>query len=205
MGSMVVLGGDVGSICNLQMRKILKILCLFVACVCGGACAEDSKMLEPPFGVPVNLGLTGFVVDREIRISNHFVYEYSLRFAFKENDQADRKRVLDLLGGYPQHGADKSPRLVGSTPIVLTITRLEEGVEKHVYAKDVDPALSSWGGDSFAKNIGFCDLIPGIYRVRLLNKKGSPEFDSTNVRFVMGFDKYKFNQNRADWSKSCPQ
>ena len=137
----------------------------------------------------------------------HLIYEYLLRFYFQENNQTDRNRVRKILGG---HEIDKSgnAREPGTpTPIRLIITKIDQTPEVKIYSKEINPILTSWGSNSFSKNIGHCDLPPGKYRARLENLNQSNEFPSIPASFIIGMDKFKttFNPNKSDKNKSCPQ
>ena len=170
------------------------------------ASANESKTLKPPFLIPISLQEIGAAVDVEVRISEHLIYEYFLRFSFRENDQADRARVRALTGSHETDKAGKALYPGVSTPVALRINRIENGVEQKVYFKTIDPILTSWGGGFFDKKIGLCDLEPGVYKVRLEVLEGAPQFSGTPVSFVIGYDKYKTTfKPQSDRSKSCPQ
>jgi Domain of unknown function (DUF5625) len=171
------------------------------------SCADESKTKTPPIIVPIRLDMTGVAVSFQFEVKEHLVYEYILRFNFPETDQTERARVRGIMGGheYDKFGKAREPGV--PTPIKLVITKADQTPETQIYMIQVDPILTSWGADSFNKNIGFCDLPIGRYRLRLENLRQSPEFASIPTKFVVGVDKYKFafDPKKSDRSKSCPQ
>jgi hypothetical protein len=161
-----------------------------------------------PSSVQINLTEVGAIADFKFDVRKHFHYSYSMRFGFPENDQVERARVRKLLGG---HGVDKTGKPLEPgipTPINLTIFAIcKDGKEVEVYSQDANPILTSWGQDSFGKDIGSHILTPGIYRVRLVNKRASLEFSSIPITFEIGMPaKVNFDSTKEPKrSKPCQQ
>ncbi len=117
----------------------------------------------------------------------HDAYWFKMHFGYPENYEVERARVRKLLGGIAIDKYGKPLEPGTPTPVSLNIYAIcKGGREVLVYSKDIDPILASWGGGYFGKNIGNHVLTPGLYRVRLLNKRGSPEFNSIPITFEMG-------------------
>jgi hypothetical protein len=159
------------------------------------ACARASDDLKPPVIVPISLRESGDVLTKKMAVADHHVYYFSLRFSFKENDQSDRSRVKELIGGNEIDKEGKPLKPGVPTPVWLGIYAVDAGREIEVFTKEIDPILTSWGGDNFKKQIGFIELKPGKYIVRLRSLRASPEFDETPVALGIGYDKFKTNFN----------
>lgn len=172
------------------------------------SCAGDARIKRPPITTPIKLDQAGIVADFNFEVREHLLYEYDIRFKFPENDPVERARVRKILGGHEVDKEGKPLKPGTPTPIKLTIFALcKEGKEVEIYSKDIDPILTSWGGDWFGKNIGANDLPLGIYKIRLENKRASSEFSTIPITFGIEMDKFKFtfDPKESDRSKSCPQ
>lgn len=171
------------------------------------ACADGSNIRRPPIIEPINLENAGLIADFQFEVREHFIYEYSLKFYFPDDNQIERSRVRKILGGneVDKFGKVRYPGV--PTPIRLVITKIDQVPESIIYFIEIDPILTSWGGNSFGKNIGHCDLPPGKYRARLENFRQSTEFFLIPTSFIIGMDKFKttFDPKKSDRSKSCPQ
>ena len=167
--------------------------------ICFSACAYLFGISPEPSSVQIKLSDAGVVADFKFEVRRHFIYHYSMGFGFPENDQVERARIRKLLGGYAVDEAGKPLEPATPTPIYLSIFAIcKDGKEVEAYSRDVDPVLTSWGADSFKKDIGSSVLTPGIYRVRVVNKRASPEFSSTPVTFEMGMPaKVNFDAAKA--------
>lgn len=156
-----------------------------VVCILSG-CAN--LLFSPvPASVPIRLDQAGVVADFEFKVNKSFIYWYSMEFFFPKDNQLERARVRNLLGepNLDKMGQPLKPGV--PTPIHLSIFAVcKTGKQVEVYSQDVNPLLTSWGGDSFGKNIGFSVLTPGMYRARIVNKRASPEFSSIPITFNMG-------------------
>ena len=169
------------------------ILLMTLASLGVTACAGKPKPQRPPVTTPIALDQLGIVAEFEMEVREHLLYEYFLSFKFPEGDQVERARLRKILGGYEVDKFGRALEPGAPTPIVLTITQLIDRTELKIFRKEIDPILTSWGGDSFDKNIGHCDLPPGLYRVRLENMREASEFASMPVKFVVGMNKFKFS------------
>lgn len=176
-----------------QIYILLSAIVVAIPLLALTACAVASDELKPPVIVPISLRESGDVLTRAIAVAGHHVYYFSLRFYFKENDEIDRERVNGLIGGH-EIDKDGKPLKPGiPTPVWLGVYALDAGREIEIFTKEVDPILTSWGGDNFTKQIGFIELKPGKYVVRLRSLRASPEFNETPVALGIGYDKFKVN------------
>jgi hypothetical protein len=160
------------------------------------ACTRnDSKEPVPPVILPISLGEAGPIVNMRIRVVDPNAYYFVLYFYYREEDPADRARVRTLMGAYAAKEKAADPGV--PTPVLLKITCPDGAL---LDQKEIDPLLTSWGADHFAKNIGFTRLLPGLYDIRLVSQRASPEFEGTPVKFTIGSDKYKsiFKSNPSD-------
>jgi hypothetical protein len=140
-----------------------------------------------PSTVKIKLSDVGVVVDFIFEVRRHYIYSYSIRFGFPENDRVKRAHVRKLLGGPAVDKSGKPLEPGTPTPINFSIYAIcKNGKEVEVYSRDTDPILTSWGSDFFEKNIGSHVLTPGMYRARLVNKRASPEFSTIPITFEMG-------------------
>lgn len=166
-----------------------------------------SKSPEPG-SVQIKLSEVGVVADFKFEVRKHFPYRFSMSFGYPENDQMERARVRKLLGDIAVDKFGKPTNPGTPTPVSLKIFAVcKGGREVEVYSRDADPILASWGDGSFGRNIGVHVLRPGMYRVRLLNGRASPEFISIPITFEIGipakivFDPEKFSTR----SEPCQQ
>lgn len=155
------------------------------------ACAHRLDEIKPPAIIPISLNKSGAVLNQKILIVDHNVYYFTLRFSFTEKDQVDRARVANLVGG---HELDKRGNVIRPgipTPVKLSIYKVNGNKEIEIFTRQIDPVLTSWGGDSLKKQIGFSELRPGHYVVRLNLLRSAPEFDQTPINLGIGYDKFK--------------
>lgn len=140
-----------------------------------------------PSSVQIKLSEMGVVADFKFEVKKHFIYSFDIRFRYPEDDQVERARVRKLLG---DHGIDASGKPVNPgvpTPVRLDISAVCKGGKEVVfYSLDADPVLTSWGGGNFGRFIGNSVLVPGKYRVRLFNKRASPEFAFIPIDLEIG-------------------
>ena len=147
----------------------------------------------PPVIIPVSLNEPGEIVNLRIKIIDHHIYYFGLRFSFDQKNSADRARVRLLTGGYETDKSGKPIDAGVSTPVLLTVTRVDGDNRTEIYQKEVDPLLTSWGDDNFKKQIGLSELSPGIYKVNIVLQRAAPSFNGTPVAFSIGYDKFKVN------------
>jgi hypothetical protein len=185
------------------------IFCLLLASVITSfgvtSCTEASRLQKPPLSTKINLSHEGVVAKFDFEVDEHWSYKFAIRFKYPEGDQVERARIRAILG---DDTVDKNNNPVDPgvlTPIKLTITKRQSDLP--VYQKSMTPILTGWGGDSFIKNIGHCDLVPGEYTVLLESFAHPKEYESIPTFFVIGMDKFKtlFNPKQIDRSKTCPQ
>lgn len=173
------------------LSRLLR-LPLFLLCLPMGLSAQGDY-LTPPLITPIYLNEAGKNFDATIQVVDHNIYYFNLRFSFRKDDPSDRARVRSLTGGHEVDKAGK-PLFPGvPTPVLLKVHRVTGTEETEIYAKEIDPILSSWGGDNFKKQIAYTELKPGIYKIQLRILKAAPEFSDTAVAFTIGYDKYKTN------------
>jgi Domain of unknown function (DUF5625) len=167
--------------------KYLLIALLVTFGISAYALATIFSRSPEPSAQSIKLGNAGVVADFKFEVKKHFIYSYSIAFHFPENDQLERARIRKIVGG---HAVDKNGKPLEPgvpTPINLTIFSVcKDGKEVEVYSKDADPILTSWGSESFVKNIGSQVMNSGMYRARITNKRASPEFSSIPITFEMG-------------------
>jgi hypothetical protein len=161
-----------------------------------------------PNVVKINLSKDGTIADFRFQVKKHFPHWFRMRFWFSENDQAERARIRELLGG---HEVDKSGNPLDpgiATPVNLKIfAECAEDMEVEVYSQDIDPILTSWGMGHFGKNIGHHVLTPGTYRAQLINKQAAQELSSIRTTFEIFMPaKVDFDsKNTTTRSELCQQ
>jgi hypothetical protein len=173
------------------LHRFKTLLMGFLMCVVTHAPAREEAFKIPPISVPVTLIKVGNIATFDFEAKRHLSYVYFLRFGFNRHDQAERSRMRKLLGG---HEVDKSGKVREPgipTLFKMVVTRLDNVPEQQVCAHQINPVLTSWGDNSFDKQIGRCDLPVGKYRVRLENLRSSPEFSGVPIHFILGFDTFK--------------
>ncbi|GHU35894.1 hypothetical protein AGMMS50256_31740 [Betaproteobacteria bacterium] len=162
---------------------------------------EDSEELVLPINIPVSLDKAGEILNERIRFTEPDAYYFRLKFYFHRNKQGDRERVRKLLGA--DHPAWKATDPGVPTPVLLQVSCTNGTV---VDQKEIDPLLTSWGGDTFSKVIGFTRLLPGVYVIRLVLQQDAPAFDGTPVTFsIAGSPKSSFKSLPSDRRTTCPQ
>ena len=185
--------------------------CIFNGCIVTTATPTYAFIfdsLAEPSSVQIKLSEAGVVADLKLQVKKHFIYSYSMKFWFPENDQVERAHVRRLLGG---HTVDKTGNPVEPgtpTPISLTIFAIcKGGKEVEIYSEDVNPVLTFWSQDYFGKKIGSYVLNSGMYRVRLVNNRAASEFSSIPITLEIGAPaKVKFDPTKEpSRSKPCQQ
>lgn len=172
---------------------LLAIFSGLVVMVAMSVLGYESKEARPPIILPISLKQSGNIVDAKISIVDHHVYYFSLRFSYRENDQADRARVKRLVGSHEVKRDGKPLNPGVSVPVCISVSLIENSKETEIFSKEIDPILTSWGGDNFKKQIGFTELKPGSYVVRVALLQSAPDFEGTPVSFGIGYDKFKTN------------
>lgn len=166
-----------------------------------------SKSPEPS-SAPIKLSEAGVVADFKFEVRKHFIYSFDISFGYPESDQVERARVRKLLGDITVDKSGKPVNPGTPTPVRLEIFAVcKDGREVAVYSLDADPILTSWGDGNFGRFIGKSVLTPGKYRVRLFNKRVSPEFISIPITFEMGMPaKVMFDPDKSPTrSEPCQQ
>ena len=187
--------------------SIFSALCMLFALLMLTACKGDWRLPTPPFGVPVDLSRGGVVADFNIRVTRHWLYRFEIHFSYPEGDRAERERLRKLVGEY---GRDKNNNLIEPgilTPVKLMIFEKQAQNEQMVYQKTIkDPETVSYSISNFTKEIGYCDLPPGEYRLILESLAQPQEYASIPTLFYIATNgKFSFNPKTADRSKSCPE
>src|ERR1700741_1495898 len=113
------------------------------------ACTQKSNIMSPPIEMPIRLNNAGVVADFSLEIQEHLIYVYLLRFNFPEDNLLERTRIQKVIGGHENPGI--------STPVILSISKIDKASEEVVYKQEVTPVLISWNAGSFSKKIGHCD------------------------------------------------
>lgn len=151
------------------------------------ACKVENDISMPPTNLPFEVQKAGNKVEILMKITKCDVYGFSLRFGYKENDKLDRERVRRLVGGYEidkMTGQAREPGI--PTPVRLRIIEISKVGERLVFEKEVAPILTSWGANSFGKQIGRTLLQPGVYRISLEALTDAPEYSDIPVRLAIG-------------------
>ena len=191
-------------------RKILlPVLFALLALFGLASCRDEPKLPKPPFKTPINLSHEGVVADFNLRVPQHRIYHFDIRFEYPQEDQAERERVRKLVGDY---GRDKDNNLIEPgilTPVKLTIFKKQNQGELMIYKKIIkDPETYAGGSGSFAKHIGRCDLKRGKYRFVLESLAQPQEYASIPTNFIVTFNgilEARLVFINVDRSKSCPQ
>jgi len=184
------IGSSIGSYWLWKLLQLAAIAFLTLSSFSTVAAAEE-KALPPPVIAPVSLSEPGLIANLHIKVVDHHIYYFTLRFSFQKKDPADRTRVRALTGSYETDKTGRPLKRGVPTPVLLTVIRNESGKSAEIYKVEIDPLLTSWGSDSFNKQIGFLELLPGPYNVKLVLLRAAPEFGSTPVSFAIGYDKFK--------------
>ena len=178
------------------------------------ACAREPGVRTVPVARTVDLAHEGVVARFDIRVKEHEIYNFGIRFRYPENDQAERARIRKIIGGHELdwNGQPREPGV--PTPVRITITSKAGGSNPVVYRKELTPVLTSWGGDpyargsaTFTKALGHCDLVPGEYTVVLESLAHPEEYASIPTYVSVGGNGFKisFDPRHADRSRTCPQ
>jgi hypothetical protein len=153
--------------------------------------SKDTMEHKPPAIFPISLKNEGNIASVNIKISDHNVYYFGLRFSYREHDQVDRARVKKLMGS---NDLDRNGSPIDSgvpTPVKLSVFKVENDKKIEILNKEFKPILTSWGSDHFKRQIVFSELAPGSYVVHLDLLRSAPEFDGTPASFSIGYDKFK--------------
>jgi Domain of unknown function (DUF5625) len=174
--------------------------------------AKEHKLENPPIITPINLGREGIAAQFDIEVKEHFIYHFSIRFRYPEENEKERSRIKNIIGGHELDKNNNATHPGIKTPVKFIIINNQETTV--VYKKTITPILTSWGSDSFSKGngsftkkIGHCDLKPGKYRIFLENISHNKYYLSIQTYLLIGMDKFKpsFDPKKIDRSKTCPQ
>ena len=188
-----------------EYHLLFALLALFAL----ASCSDKPKLPKPPFETPINLSREGVVADFNLRVPQHRIYHFDIRFEYPQEDQAQRERVRKLVGEY---GRDKDNNLIEPgilTPVKLTIFKKQNQDELMIYQKVIkEPETYAGGSGSFSKRIGRCDLKRGKYRFVLESLAQPQEYASILTNFIVTFNgilEARLVFINVDKSKSCPQ
>jgi hypothetical protein len=171
---------------NIRRRWLMLLAALPLLSACKEG-KEDGDLPTPPLILPFEVQKAGNKVETPLKIVKQREYIFSLLFSYKKGDEIDRARVRKLTGGYEVVKSGKVMEPGIPTPVKLRVIAIEATGEKLVYEKETDPILTSWGGDSFAKNIAYVVLQPGDYRIRVESLKDAPELAGTFIAIGIGY------------------
>lgn len=150
------------------------------------ACANNSNEKEPPIASPLAAHKTGSDIEINFSVSKKNLYGFHLVFMYKENDQKDRARVKKLSGSYER---DLTGALISPGPpltLRLKIIKIEQQQLVTLLDKELkthETEISSWGGDSFSKELVAIQLPQGTYKALIQTTQAAPELDGTQVNF----------------------
>lgn len=150
-----------------EMARRLFWLTFVVAFVAG--CSHEVDAASPPIVVPFSLNPSDGGIRLNLVIREFRSYSFNLRFNYSADDSKDRARLRTLLGGYQRDAMGHIVEPGVPTPVKLKIEMRLAGATEIVHEREVDPPLSSWGGDYFAKLIDAAALEPGSYVVTLVS------------------------------------
>ncbi|WP_141213228.1 DUF5625 family protein [Janthinobacterium sp. PC23-8] len=147
------------------------------------ACAEQTRILKPPFEMPFSLDKGDEVAEFEIRIVEKQTYTFGLGFHFNRKDPNDSWRVLRLVGTSTKNSHTGEYVDLGE-PLKLRLQIKSIGEDGLSF--DFDKNESKIGnyaadGKSFDKKITNILLAPGTYKVRLTNLMAAPAMQGTPI------------------------
>ena len=178
---------------------LLALLALLALTACNG----KWWLPKPPFRTPVNLAREGVVADFDIRVTRHYLYDFSLLFTYPKGDRAERERVRRIVGGGPDEPVPVP------APVKLTIFKKQAQGEQIYYQKTIEkPVITSYSSYDFTATLGHCDLPRGKYRFVLESLASPQEYESIPTVLYVTYPnrfKFSFDPKNADRSKSCPQ
>jgi hypothetical protein len=170
------------------------------------SCSDDRYLPTPPLSVPMRLDQAGAVTEFQFVIREHGGYLMLLEIDFPLGDRRARNRLRRLVGDNVENKYGERVNPGVPTPVTLTIHKIDKDISILAYQKTVSPLLASSDADTFGKNIGQCDFLPGRYYAKIKTLLPVPEFAEFPVRFAMttttGF-KHKFNPNTYIKESAC--
>ena len=160
-----------------------------------------SRPPEPPVYVPFDITKKGNKAEMTFRLTyERRSYPFGISFKYKEGDQIDRARVYKLTGSMVASNKrnrngelerDKNGEFVPSdpedsgipTPVRLKIFLIADNKFELIYEKETNPPLTSPGGGTLTKNIGYPILEPGIYKAEIESLRDCPELIDEKIEF----------------------
>jgi len=174
---------------------------IMVVLFCFMACAGDAPGPKPPIELPFAVHQEGATVSTEVRIVKKFPYEFifafpwivksepgsyqfMLTFPFSNNEERDRvEKVIGGSGWNTRTGNLTDPGV--PIQVKVTVRIIEPAGERILEEREVTTrGLDAWNPKRLKRRIGFFKLLPGLYRVTVINLKGAPEFK--NIRVLLG-------------------
>lgn len=166
------------------MKK--SILTITTMLICLTSCEAAGP--KPPIELAFAVHQAGTKVTTELRIveKGPHQYPFDLKFAFRNNDAADRERVIKLVGTYTKdkHGNLIKPGI--QIPLKLTIISIGSEGEKLFLEKEVFVGgCYAYGINYFRREIDYIRLPSGLYRVTVESIKDISELADTSVFFTI--------------------
>jgi len=174
---------------------------IMVVLFCFMACAGDAPGPKPPIELPFAVHQEGATVSTEVRIVKKFPYEFifafpwivksepgsyqfMLTFPFSNNEERDRvEKVIGGSGWNTRTGNLTDPGV--PIQVKVTVRIIEPAGERILEEREVTTkGIQAGNPEHLKRRIGFFELLPGLYRVTVINLKGAPEFK--NIRVLLG-------------------
>jgi hypothetical protein len=175
---------------NIAANLFLKARVWVFVCVFFPVCLQGSHVKSPPIILSLSTEEGENVNKFDLIINKQKLYAFNINFHFIENDQEDRARVRKLTGSYEKNvsGVLLTP---GASMIVnLRIEKVEPTENVVIFNKKINTheiAISSWGANSFTKELAAHTLSEGRHRVIIELIQLSPELEKSSISFSITF------------------
>lgn len=145
-------------------------------------------MPKLPVLIPFALQKSGGKVEAQFRITEERLYSFNINYMYRENDRLDLFRVRKLTGSYERdkNGALIDPGVHYSLRLILS--EIESTGERPLINEVFQIhklELSSWGGNSFTKEMTSLRLKKGHYKATVISLQDVPGLDDTLIKFAI--------------------
>ena len=157
---------------------------LAILMIVGCTAWSSNSSITVPF--PIG-GENRATVTAEFLVRERQTYAFTLRYEYKENDQADRAQVWKLAGGSIRESPGKWIEPGAPLKIRVNVSQQEDGRERLVVEKIVErPRLSSWGAANLDAELVAVTLAPGNYVVTAVSLDEAPSFVGARTSLFIG-------------------
>lgn len=153
------------------------------------ACTESPQYQKPPTMLPYETRLAGGQIETRVRVVEHANYRIGFKLGYMDGDEADRRRAARLAGDPQRDSAWQLMRPGTPISFQIRISSFNPSSFEGVVNKSIlEEQMNGCSAQCCYANVTDVRIKPGVYRIAIENVKDFPDFQGTNVTFLIAAD-----------------